>query len=168
MVHSREEVSMRLVVFAALPAIAVIACSTQPLNAQQYKWQLTKGGDGTAVLAYGGESAEDTPIVLSCKLRSGVVDVFVAETSKALKPNQRINATLAANSVRSSVPGKTVPNEDAGVPSFQSTLQATDQLLDALAGASSLSIDVGASHQEVPLKGIGTKSREFATLCRKP
>jgi hypothetical protein len=154
--------------FAALPAIAVVTCSTQSLNAQQYKWQLTKPGDGTAVLVYGGESGEDTPIVLSCKLHSGVIKVFVAETSEALKPNQAINATLAAGSVRSSVPGKTVPNEDAGVPSFQSTLQATDPLLVALTGTNSLSIDVGASHQQVPLKGIGNKSQEFTALCRKP
>jgi hypothetical protein len=168
MVRSREEVSVRLVAFAALSAIAVIACSTQSLNAQQYKWQLTKPGDGTAALLYAGESEEDTPIVLNCKMRSGVIKVFVAETSKALKPNRPINATLAAGSVRSSVAGKTVPNEDAGVPSFESTLQASDPLLDALTGTNSLSIDVGASHQQVPLKGIGNKSREFATLCRMP
>lgn len=162
---------MRLVAFAALPAIAVIACLTQPLNAQQheeiYKWQLN-GGDGKAMLTYGGESPEDMPIMLDCKLHSGVIGVFAAETSEALKPNRRINATLAAGSVRSSVPGKTIPNEDAGVPSFHGTLQATDPLLDALAGANSLSIDVGASHQQVPLKGIGNRSREFATSCRKP
>jgi hypothetical protein len=159
---------MKFVTFAALSAIAVIACSTQSLNAQQYKWQLTKPGDGTAALLYAGESEEDTPIVLNCKVRSGVIKVFVAETSKALKPNRPINATLAAGSVRSSVAGKTVPNEDAGVPSFESTLQASDPLLDALTGTNSLSIDVGASHQQVPLKGIGNKSREFATLCRMP
>jgi hypothetical protein len=162
---------MRLVVCAALPAIAVIACSTQSLNAQQheeiYKWQLINGGDGKTMLTYGGESPEDMAIALDCKLHSGVIGVFAAETSEALKPNRRINATLAAGSVRSSVPGKTVPNEDAGVPSFQGTLQATDPLLDALAGANSLSIDVGASHKQVPLKGIGNKSREFVTLCRK-
>jgi hypothetical protein len=159
---------VRLVAFAALPAIAVIACSTQSLNAQQYKWQLIKDSDGKAELSYGGESAEEMPILLDCKLHSGVIGVFVAETSKALKPNRRIDATLAAGSVRSSVSGKTLPNEDAGVPSFQSTLQAADPLLDALAGANSLSIDVGASHQQVPLKGIGNKSQQFATLCRKP
>ncbi len=159
---------MKFVVFAALSAIAVIACSTQSLKAQQYKWQLMKESAGEAMLAYGGESAEDMPLQLSCKRRSGVIDVFVAETSKALKPNRQIDATLAAASVRSSVAGKTLPNEDAGVPSFQSTMQATDPLLDALAGANSLSIDVGASHQQIPLKGIGNKSREFATLCRKP
>src|SRR6516162_1370511 len=115
------------------------------------------------MLAYGGESPEDMPITLDCKLHSGVIGVFAAETSEALKPNRRINAMLAAGSVRSRAPGKTIPNEDAGVPSFQGTLQVTDPLLDALAGANSLSIDVGASHKQVPLKGIGNKSREFAT-----
>jgi hypothetical protein len=159
---------MKFVAFAALSAIAVIACSAQSLNAQQYKWQLIKDSDGEAMLSYGGESAEDMPIQLNCKRRSGVIKVFVAETSEALKPNRRIDATLAAGSVRSSVAGKTLPNEDAGVPSFQSTMQATDPLLDALAGANSLSIDIGASHQQIPLKGIGDKSREFAALCRKP
>jgi hypothetical protein len=163
---------VRLVAFAALPAIAVIACSTQSLHAQRheeiYTWQLFNRGDGKAMLAYGGESPEDMPIALDCKLHSGVIGVFAAETSESLKPNQRINATLAAGSARSSVPGKTIPNEDAGVPSFQGTLQATDPLLDALAGATSLSIDVGTSHKQTPLKGIGNKSREFATLCRKP
>ncbi len=74
-------VSVRLVAFAALPAIAVIACLTQPLNAQQheeiYKWQLN-GGDGKAMLTYGGESPEDMPIMLDCKLHSGVIGVFAA------------------------------------------------------------------------------------------
>jgi hypothetical protein len=171
---------VRLAAFAALPAIAVIACSTQSLHAQQheetYKWQLFfKGGDVKAATLFygpetddGGEIDENLSIVLDCKLHSGVIGVFIAETSEALKPNPRINATLVAGSVRSSVPGKTIPNEDAGVPSFQGTLQATDPLLDALAGANSLSISVGASREQAPLKGIGNKSREFATLCRKP
>lgn len=163
---------MRSVVLAALCAIVLIAGPIPSLSAQEEvvtrQWQLSKGGDGQPTLVYGTDSPEDMTIAFDCEPRSGVIRVFVAETNEALKPNRQINATLAAGSTRSRVAGKTVPNEDASVPSFEGTLPATDPLLDALTRARNLSIDVGAWHGQVPLQDIGNKSRELARLCRKP
>jgi hypothetical protein len=141
---------------------------TAPARAQESArtWRLGQD-EGKVFLAYGSDSAEDTPIAFNCKAGSGAITVFVAETDAALKPMQKVTAIFAAGPIRSKVPGKTVPNEDAGVPSFEGTLAATDPLFAALSNADDLSIDVGVAHQDVPLQLIGDKAVEFPGLCRK-
>jgi hypothetical protein len=151
--------------------LALVACTerSSPVQAQQSEdrtWRLSQDA-GKVGLAFGSDSAEDMPVVFTCKASSGSVSVFVAETDAALKPNQKVTAIFAAGETRAKVPGKTGSNEDAGVPSFDGTLPATDPLFAALATADDLSIDVGPAHQDVPLQLIGEQGAEFAGLCRK-
>jgi hypothetical protein len=138
-----------------------------PVQAQQSEartWRLSQD-EGKIVLAFG--SAKDTPVVFNCKPGSGTITVFVAETDAALKPNQKVTAIFAADAIQSRVPGKTAVNEEAGVPSFEGTLAATNPLFAALSNADDLSIDIGVAHQDVPLQLIGDTAAELSGLCRK-
>jgi hypothetical protein len=161
---------MTSAVLAVLFAIAVIACPISSLNAQPEEqtrqWRLGKAVDGQLTLVFGTGSGEDMTIAFHCTPRGGVIGVFVAATTEALELNRPITATLSAGSARSSMPGKTILNEDAGAPSFEGTLSTTDPLLDAMAKAKNLFISVGGWRTQVPLQGIGNKSRQLATLCR--
>src|SRR5262245_55206377 len=144
---------MTSAVLAVLFATSVIACSISSPNAQPAEqtrqWRLGKAVDGQLTLVFGTRSGEDMAIAFHCMPRGGVIGVFVAETAEALELNRPITATLSAGSARSSVPGKTIPNEDAGAPSFEGTLSTTDPLLDAMAKAKSLSIGVGGWRTQV-------------------
>jgi hypothetical protein len=150
-------------------AVCVAAAQCVPARGQKPEdrsWRLSEA-DGRAILAFGSDNAEDTPVVFDCKAGSGTVRVFVAETDAALKANQKLVATFVAGAATSKVPGRTVANEDAGIPSFRGTLPATDPLFAAFSAADDLSIQVGAAHQDVPLQLIGEHATEFAGLCRR-
>lgn len=61
-----------------------------------------------------------------------------------------------------------MPNEEAGVPSFQGRLPATDPIFDAMATGETLAAAVGPSKQTAPLKGVGEKMKKFVGACAKP
>jgi hypothetical protein len=150
-------------------ALCLAAAQGAPAHGQKpedRRWRLSEA-DGKVILAFGSDSAEDTPVVFDCKAGTGTVRVFVAETDAALKANQKLIATFVAGATTSKVAGRTVANEDAGIPSFQGTLPATDPLFAAFSAADDLSIQVGAAYQDVPLQLIGEHATEFAGLCRR-
>ncbi len=118
-------------------------------------------------MTYGTDNAEDTPITFSCKAGRGVVDVFISETGHGVKPGRSMSASLAASGVASRVRGRSLPNEEAGVPSFQGSLAAGDPLFTALGQAKLLVMKVAPSRQQVPLQKIGDKAEKFKNLCRK-
>jgi hypothetical protein len=63
--------------------------------------------------------------------------------------------------------GKTLPNEEAGTPSFQGKQPANDPLFAALSKERILVFVVGPSRDQVPLQDIGDKADRFSRLCRK-
>jgi len=65
------------------------------------------------------------------------------------------------------VRGKTLPNEEAGTPSFLGALPANDPLFSALSNARILVFVVGPSREQVPLRDIGNKADRFSRLCQK-
>ena len=158
-----------LIAMAVLGLLFLIDAAT-PSYAQQADertWRLKAPTDQSPWLAYGTDNAEDTSIVFNCKIGSGIVEVFIGETSKALKPGRSMTGSLIAGSVTSKLPGRTLPNEEAGVPSFEGKLPATDPLFAALSKATTLAMAVGPWRQRVPLKDIGDKAMKFTGLCRK-
>ncbi len=90
------------------------------------------------------DNVEDTPISFSCKTGAAVVDVWINETSHGVKSGQSMTATLTAGSTTSKVRGKTMPNEEAGTPSFLGTQPASDPLFAALSKEQILVFAVGA------------------------
>ena len=119
-------------------------------------------------LDYGTNNAEDTPIAFSCTAGKGLVEVWINETSRGVKPGRSMVASLTAGRTTSKARGKTMPNEEAGTPSFSGTMPANDPLFAALSKERNLVFVVGPSRSQVPLQEIGDKADRFSRLCRKP
>jgi hypothetical protein len=129
-------------------------------------WRLTVEGKEPR-LDYGTNNPEDTPIAFSCTAGRGLVDVWINETSHGVKPGRSLTASLTAGRTTSQVRGKTLPNEEAGTPSFSGTQPANDPLFATLAKERFLVFVVGPSRDKVPLRDIGDKADRFSRLCQK-
>jgi hypothetical protein len=157
--------SIRPSLFATFILLAVTDVSYSQ-SGDKFTWTLGEQ-EGMAFLAYGGENSEATVISFSCKPSYRKVKIIIPETSEALKPNRAIAATLAAGTTKITVNGNTIPNEDAGVPSFEAVMSASAPLFSALAASAKLSIVVGSHKQDVPLQMIGRKAVDFVKQCTK-
>ena len=140
--------------------------SVRAAESEKRTWRLTVEADQPR-LAYGTDNVEDTPIAFSCKSGQGVVDLWINETSTGVKPNRSMIASLTAGRTTSKVRGKTLPNEEAGSPSFEGTLRADDPLFVTLPKERILVFVVGPARERVPLGGIGNKADQFRRLCQK-
>ena len=124
---------MKVSLLALLGLFVLVDASTL-LRAQQSEkrtWRLTVE-QGEPRLEYGTDNPEDTPIAFSCKPGRGPVDVWINETGKGVNANRSMVASLTAGRTTSKVRGKTLTNEEAGSPSFQGTLPASDPLFATL------------------------------------
>jgi hypothetical protein len=119
-------------------------------------------------LNYGVPESDDSFGAFRCKPGSGVVTLFIAETSEKLKPGKSATAILSVGELQTRIAGKLVPNEEAGVPSFQGRLPATDPIFDAMAAGETLTAAVGPSKETAPLKGATEKVKKFTAACSKP
>ena len=142
------------------------SASLRAQDTEKRTWRLTDEA-GESRLEYGTDNPEDTPIAFSCKAGRGVVDIWINETGKGVKPGRSMTASLTAGRTTSKVRGKTMPNEEAGTPSLQGTQPADDPLFAALSKERMLVLVVGPSRQQVPLREIGDKADRFSRLCRK-
>jgi hypothetical protein len=153
----------------ALPGLFVLVdagtCGRAETSAKR-TWRLTVEANEPR-LQYGTDNAEDISIAFSCKAGRGSVEVFMAETSTGVKPRRSMTASLTAGGTTSKVRGKTLPNEEAGTPSFEGAMPANDTLFAALSKERSLVIVVGPSRDQVPLREIGDKADRFSRSCQK-
>ena len=159
---------MRLTSATPIAVLAVALSFTAIASARaddKPKWTMTTEKNAVT-LAYGDDS-EETDLALICKPHSNSVKIFVGETDKSLKPKMPVTVTFSAGAAKAAVAGKTLPNELAGVPSFEGELAATDPLFDAMAGATSISIKVAKATKTIPLKTMGSKAAAFSRACRK-
>jgi hypothetical protein len=124
--------------------------SLRAAETEKRTWRLTVEADQPR-LDYGTDNVEDIPIAFSCKPGRGVVDLWINETSTGVKPGRSMIASLTAGRTTSKVRGKTLPNEEAGTPSFEGTLRANDPIFTTLAKERSLIFVVGPSREQVPL-----------------
>ena len=159
---------MKVSLLALLGLFVLVDASTL-LRAEQSEkrtWRLTVEGKEPR-LDYGTNNPEDTPIAFSCAAGRGLVDVWINETGQGVKPGRSMTASLTAGRTTSQVRGKTLPNEEAGTPSFQGTLPANDPLFATLSKERILVLVVGPSRGQVPLRDIGDKADRFTRLCQK-
>jgi hypothetical protein len=157
----------RLAAAGVLALLGLFAATTsRAQDSEKRTWRLTVEADEPR-LDYGANNPEDTPIAFSCTAGRGLVDVWINETGKGVKPGRSVTASLTAGRTASKVRGKTLPNEEAGTPSFQGAQPAGDPLFAALSKERSLVLAVGPSRQQVPLRDIGDKADRFSRLCRK-
>ena len=153
----------------ALPGLFVLVGASPSLRAQESEkraWRLTVEAKQPR-LEYGTDNPEDTPIAFSCDVGRGLVDVWINETGRGVKPGRSMTASLTAGRTTSKLRGKTLTNEEAGTPSFQGTQAADDPLFATLAKERMLVVVVGPSRQQVPLRDIGDKAERFSRLCWK-
>jgi hypothetical protein len=154
----------------ALLGLFILVGTSALLRAEDFEkrtWRLTDEADEPR-LDYGTDNVEDIAIAFSCRAGRGLVDVWINETDHGVKPDRSMTASLTAGRTTSKVRGKTLPNEEAGTPSFEGTQPANDPLFAALSKERVLVFVVGPSRDEVPLQDIGDKSDRFSRLCRKP
>jgi hypothetical protein len=151
----------------ALCAATLLAAPTA--LAQTRVWTLTQEkAPPRASLVYAVPETDDIFGDFRCTPGSGSVTFFLSTTSTRLKPGRRATATVSANAVRATIPGKLLPNEEAGVPSFEGRLDAGHPLLAALASGKTLTAVVGPSKQTAPLAGQSEKFRKFVAACARP
>jgi hypothetical protein len=159
---------MKVSLLALLGLLGLVDASTL-LRAEQSEkrtWRLTVEANEPR-LDYGTNNPEDTPIAFSCKAGRGLVNVWINETGKGVRPGRSMIASLTAGRTTSKVRGKTLPNEEAGTPSFEGTLPASDPLFATLSKERVLVFVVGPSRGQVPLRDIGDKADRFSRLCQK-
>jgi hypothetical protein len=159
---------MQVSLLALLGLFVLVDASTlsRAEESEERTWRLTVEANQPR-LDYGTDNAEDTPIAFFCTTGRGRVEVMISETSRGVKPGRSMTASLTAGRTTSQVRGKTLPNEDAGTPSFQGTQPANDPLFAALSKERLLVFVVGPSRQQVPLRDIGNKADRFSRLCQK-
>jgi hypothetical protein len=158
---------MKVSLLALLGLFVLVDARTLLLAEESEKrtWRLEEGDQPR--LEYGTDNPEDTPIAFSCKAGRGLVAVWINETGSGVKPRRSMTASLTAGRTTSKVRGKTMPNEEAGTPSFDGTMPANDALFATLSKERILVFVVGPSRDQVPLQDIGDKADRFSRLCRK-
>ncbi|MGD9658568.1 MAG: hypothetical protein AB7U61_13200, partial [Methylocystis sp.] len=103
----------------------------------------------------------------TCAPGSGVVKIWIAETSDRLKAGGKAAATLSVGQKATKVAGKLVPNEEAGVPSFEGSLPAKDPIFAAMTGGETLNIAIGGAQRMAPLADATEKFKKFVAACAK-
>src|SRR5690349_6168006 len=129
--HCELRAAARILALPGLFALVDAGTSVRAESSEKRTWRLTVEANEPR-LQYGTDNAEDISIAFSCTAGRGRVEVFMAETSTGVKPRRAMTASLAAGSTTSKVRGKTMPNEEAGTPSFEGTMPANDPLFAAL------------------------------------
>jgi hypothetical protein len=156
---------------ALAPSLCALLLCAGPLAAQTRVWSLTgfeEKKPELIYLTYGAPETDDSLGTFRCKPASGRVTLFVSTTNLRLKPGRAATALLAVGETRTKVSGRLLPNEEAGVPSFEGSLDAVDPVFTALADGLTLTVRVGPSTQSAPLAGQGDKFRKFAAACARP
>jgi hypothetical protein len=150
--------------------LTVLAMSDLCAQTDQRVWTL--GGleekDADSIyLGYGVPESDDSLGSFTCGPGSGVVKIWIAETSAKLKAGDKATAILSVGEKSAKVAGKLVPNEEAGVPSFEGRLPAKDPVFAAMAGGQTLDVAIGGTKRSAPLADASEKFKKFAAACAK-
>jgi len=116
-----------------------------------------------------GEAANPETIYLriSCSKDGRFLDVFVAETSAALKPGRQVRVTMSAKGVKTSVAGRTLANQLAGVPSLQFRISISASVLAAMTPQGTLRLSAGRWREATSLGGIGGQLKTVLRSCQR-
>lgn len=118
-------------------------------------------------LGYGTPESDDSVVSFTCAPESGVMKIWISETSDKAKAGEKATALLAVGATKAKAAGKLMPNEEAGVPSFEGRLPAKDPIFTAMATGETLDLSVGSAKHSTPLAGDSDKFRKFAAACAK-
>lgn len=120
-----------------------------------------------AFLYYGAkENDELTELAFTCDRGTGKVELLIMETNEALKPGESACVDMSVGQTKSKLCGATLPNELAGVPSFEAIASINDPIISALEAKGQLTIMISGKKSSIPLTGIGNKVQQFKKLCK--
>lgn len=156
--------------FALTGVLSFLVLSGVCAQTDQRVWTLggleEKNAD-SIYLGYGVPESDDSLGSFTCAPGSGLVKIWVAETSNKLKAGGKTTAIFSVGEKTAKVAGKLVPNEEAGVPSFEGSLPAKDPIFGAMVGGETLDIAVGGTKRSAPLADAKEKFKKFAAACAK-
>lgn len=157
----------RLAFAGALILAALSAARAEPDARAWILGGLEDKNADSIYLGYGTPESDDSVVSFTCAPESGVAKIWISETSDKLKAGEKATALLAVGGTKAKAAGKLMPNEEAGVPSFEGRLPAKDPIFAAMAAGETLDLSVGAAKHSAPLAGASDKFQKFAAACAK-
>lgn len=151
-------------------ALTLLGLSGLCAQTDQRVWTLGGLEDKNAdsiYLGYGVPETDDSLGSFTCAPGSGVVKIWIAETSDKLKPGNKATAILSVGEKTTKVAGRLAPNEEAGVPSFEGRLPAKDPIFAAMTSGETLGVAIGGAKRTAPLAAAAEKFKKFAAACAK-
>jgi hypothetical protein len=153
------------------PAALVVAffgiASAAAQQGRIWSFSLDEAKPPMAFLGYGVPESDDSFGGFHCDAHSGAATLFVSETDGKQKAGKAATAILAVGDTQTKIAGKLVPNEEAGVPSFEGKIVADDPIFAAMARGETLVVTIGGARQSAPLKGVAAMVGKFVEACKK-
>ncbi|MDQ0505068.1 hypothetical protein [Xanthobacter agilis] len=153
-----------LLAVSALAASA-LAVLTLPAAAQQkMAWHLQQTEE-SAALVFGVPETDEVMLFFVCKPGADGVTAQSQIGSKGLEKDAVARLILSAGSVKKSLAGKAIANEESGAVDVEAPTTLAD--VKALTkGGSSLSIEVKGAKQKLSLSGVGEVFAKFEAACK--
>jgi hypothetical protein len=154
--------------------LAVVLSAASALAAPvKYGW-FGADAPGARSLFYGalpaaGEAPnpETIQLLLRCADKGKAIVVFIAETSAAVKPGEKLRVALSIARIRSTAVGRTMANQLSGVPSIRVTFPLHARVFAAMTEPRLLSIRAGGWQRKVPLTGLDGRLKRLVAACGK-
>lgn len=132
--------------------------------AQERQWTLD-ASDQDAYLIFGVPDSDDVGISLWCPIRQGVVNIFVPEIAGAPVSQADMTVTLAADSQKSDLKGKTERDQESGMSNFEGQIPVDDPIIAAMLKADRFHLEADGEDMVFPL--IEADLDGLVALCRK-
>ncbi|WP_454915786.1 hypothetical protein [Xanthobacter sediminis] len=145
--------------------LAATAAFALPAAAQQkMTWHVQQTED-SAALVFGVPETEEVMLFFVCKPGADTVTAQSQIGSKGLEREAAARLILAAGSVKKTLDGKAVGNEENANVDVEAAAKLADVKALVKAG-SSLSVEVKGARQKISLSGAGDAFTKFETACK--
>jgi hypothetical protein len=135
--------------FGILVSIVMLAAQAQ---AQERSWNLDTS-DTEAFLTFGVAESDDVGVSFWCKIKSGMIHIFLPDADASLKPNRKIRVGLSVSDKTFRFRAKTLANEEAATTSIEALIDARNPVFDLMKDANKFTIKAGNESQNFPLDG---------------
>ncbi|MFG1299064.1 hypothetical protein V5F49_04630 [Xanthobacter sp. V3C-3] len=148
----------------ALALVSLLALALPAAAQQKMTWHLQESDD-SAALVFGVPETDDVAIFFLCKPGTPGLTVQSMIGSKGLEKDANTTLVLTAGSVKKSLSGKAIANEESGAVDVEAAGQMAD--LKAFAKASgNLTIEVKGAKRAIALSGIAAQITKFEAACK--
>lgn len=149
----------------AAGVFAMLAAFTLPAAAQQkMTWHVQQAED-SAALVFGVPETDEVMLFFLCTPGSDAVTAQSRIGSKGLEREAAARLILSAGSVKKTLNGKAVGNEENTSVDVEAPARLAD--VKALAkGGSTLSVEVKGARQKISLSGAADAFATFETACK--